>query len=88
MRDVNEDEALTALTEFVARELLDGEDIGLDASTPLLEYGLIDSLSLVSLTEFVAERFGVVIPAKEQTPQNLKNLASISALVARLGASR
>ncbi len=85
---MNEDEALTALTEFVARELLDGEDIGLDENTPLLEYGLIDSLSLVSLTEFIAERFGVVIPAKEQTPQNLKNLASISGLVARLGASR
>ncbi|MEM9457271.1 MAG: acyl carrier protein [Myxococcota bacterium] len=78
---MKDDEVRTALTDFIAREFLDGEDIGLDAHTPLLEYGLIDSISLVSLTEFAKQRFGVAIPAEQQIPQNLKDIQSISAMI-------
>jgi acyl carrier protein len=72
------------LRAFIAREFLNGKDEGLDASTPLIDWGLIDSIAIVSLRDFVSTRFGVEIPNAELKPSNLNNLTTIASLVARL----
>ena len=56
---------------FIAREFLNGKDEGLDATTPLIEWGVIDSIAIVSLRDFVSTRFGVEIPHSELKPSNL-----------------
>ncbi len=75
------DTILSELTGFVARELLDGQNINLDASTPLLEWGVIDSISLLSLLKFMETRFGVDIPKHELTAENLATLSKMTSLV-------
>lgn len=85
---MNFDQILGVVRDYVARDLLAGEDAGLDGQTPLLEYGLIDSVSLVRLTEFLHSRFGVKIPRDELTIANLKDLHSITTLVVRLERAR
>lgn len=71
------------LQAFIVREVLDGDDLGLDQTTPLLQYGIINSITLVSLLAFIEQRFLLTIPAAELVPQNLVNLETIAELVLR-----
>jgi acyl carrier protein len=80
------DTLIPELQVFVAREFLNGKDEGLDAATPLIEWGVIDSIAIVTLREFVSARFGVEIPNSELKPSNLTNLATIASLIERLRA--
>jgi acyl carrier protein len=75
-----------ALQRFIAQETLDGRDIGLDAATPLLEWGVINSLEIVRLIGFIKERFGVSVPASSVSAETFKDIASIAGLVRRLSA--
>ncbi len=75
------------LLEFVARELLEGEDVGLTDTTPLLELGVIDSMSIVLIQRFVQSTFGVDIPPAKLTPQNLASVSAICQLVDGLKAA-
>jgi 2-hydroxymuconate-semialdehyde hydrolase len=78
---------LNELMQFVGRELLDGRDAGLDEHTPLLEWGVIDSLSVAELLSFTSERFQVEVPQTEVTPGNLKDLDAYVDMLTRLGRS-
>jgi acyl carrier protein len=78
------EEMLDELRGFVVRELLDGRDTGLDEHTPLLAWGVLDSLSVNVLISFTNERFGIDVPQSEVAPQNLKDLDSYVALLTRL----
>ena len=81
---MSDDPVISELRAFIAREFLNGKDEGLDASTPLIDWGLIDSIAIVSLRDFVSTRFGVEIPNAELKPSNLANLTAIASLIARL----
>lgn len=73
------------LKEYITKEFLNGKGDGLDRDTPLIEWGVIDSVAIVSLREFVSSRYGVKIPNTELKPANLTNLAVIAAMIERLG---
>ena len=79
------DEMLSELKRFVGRELLDGRDERLDEHTPLLAWGVIDSLSVAELVSFTNERFGIDVPQSEVKPENLKDLDSYARMLMRLG---
>ncbi len=72
------------LQAWISRELLEGADVGLDESTPLLELGLIDSISIVRLQTFASTELGVQIPHRQLTPQNLSSIRSIADLITGL----
>ena len=78
------DEMLGELKQFVVRELLDGRDTGLDEHTPLLAWGVLDSLSVNVLVSYTSERFGIDVPQGEVTPENLKDLDAYVAMLTRL----
>jgi hypothetical protein len=78
-------EMLDELRQFVVHELLDGRDTGLDEHTPLLAWGVIDSLSVAHLVEFTHEHFGIDVPQGEVTPDNLKDLDAYASMLARVG---
>jgi acyl carrier protein len=72
------------LRTFIVDEVLDGPAAGLTMETPLLEWGLLTSLSTIRLLSFIAERFGVRVPEDEVVGRNLKDLNSIAGMVNRL----
>lgn len=86
--------AAEILREFVAEELLDdplgSEDVSgdLNIDTPLLDHGIINSLSVVILSNFVEEHFGVTIPPSEMTSENLASIRQVAAMVVRLSNAR
>jgi acyl carrier protein len=79
------EEMLGELRQFVVEELLDGRDTGLDEHTPLLAWGVLDSLSVNQLLAFTRERFGLEVPQDEVTPDNLRDLDAYLDLLMRLG---
>jgi acyl carrier protein len=70
--------------QFVVAEFLNGKGEGLDADTPLIDWGVIDSVAIVSLREFVHNRYGVLIPNTEMRPANLTSLRTIAELIKRV----
>ncbi|HEX8439143.1 acyl carrier protein [Archangium sp.] len=71
----------TELRAFIIREFLDGQDSGLDATTPLLEWGIINSFSMMQLIQFVETRFGIRIPPGDLVPRNFQNLQALTQLL-------
>lgn len=72
------------LKNFIANQILFDQDEGLDASTPLLELGLIDSLTLLSLITFVEEHYSISIPIEKVVPKNFENLEVLTSMVAEV----
>jgi acyl carrier protein len=59
---------------------------GVDADTPLLEQGLLDSLGLMKLVAFLERHYEIVVPDEEMTPSNFRTLTAIRKLIERLQA--
>ena len=57
------------------------DEAELDDSSDLLGDGVLDSLSLMNLVDFLSERFSVEFEANEIVPSNFKSLATIATLV-------
>jgi clorobiocin biosynthesis protein CloN5 len=77
------DQYIEPIREYIVRHHLDAQS-ELDAKTPLLEWGVIDSFALTDVLAFIEDEFEVTIPAEHVTPENLRDLESIAALVARV----
>jgi acyl carrier protein len=73
---------------FVDEELLDGQDSEVTATTPLLELGIVDSISVVALVDFVEGDLGIAVPEEAVNPRHLTDVLSIQRLVVRLDAAR
>lgn len=84
MSHLRPEDVYPVLRDYVARELLHGEDAGLTADTPLLEWGVIDSLSLAELLAFIEQRFSIQVAEEEVTPDHFQSLGALSELLARL----
>jgi pimeloyl-ACP methyl ester carboxylesterase/acyl carrier protein len=75
------------LAAFTNKTLLMDVDGGIDADTPILDMGILDSLSMVSLLTYIQSQFGVHIPNEEITPDNFETLRVLAELtVSRSGA--
>jgi acyl carrier protein len=77
------------LLTFIRNQFLDG-DPGrqLDMSTPLLEWGVLNSLNTVQLLTFIRDEFDVHVPPTAISASGFKDVGSITALVTDLaGAS-
>lgn len=74
-------EVIAQLKTYFAQDVLDGRDIDLDEATPLLEWGVINSLEIVRLLSFIHTRFAIEIPMHRLTADHFANLSSIADLI-------
>lgn len=75
------------LLDFIRFEVMgDGDD--LDETTPLLEYGILDSITMVSVLAFIRSRFGVEVRGEEITVSNFENVGTLARMVATLMATK
>jgi acyl carrier protein len=79
------DDLKRTILDYVVREYLEeGDDRTLDATTPLITGGIVDSFSMVSLKRFLERRYGIAIPDAEATPDAFDTVERIAALVERI----
>lgn len=69
------------LKSYFAQDVLGGKDIGLDETTPLLEWGIINSIETARLLSFIHKRFGISIPPDKLTADAFTDIVSISNLI-------
>lgn len=79
---MNQNEVELALMEFIREEFLWGdEDQELTETTPLLEWGILDSLRTVSLISHIRDRFGIFVSPANVNSRNFLDVTTIAALV-------
>lgn len=69
------------LIDFINIDLLEGAVPDLDEKTPLLELGILNSLSMVRLLAHVDQRYGAKIPENNITPVHFENIETLSVLI-------
>jgi len=79
---VKREQRIQSLISFISHEYLEDQDIGLDEFTPLLQYGIINSVTLLSLLAFIESDMDVRLNASEIQPNNLSTISSIADLCA------
>ncbi|NVB37535.1 acyl carrier protein [Pseudenhygromyxa sp. WMMC2535] len=72
------------LKRFITEQFLDGDGSDLEDATPLLEWGVIDSIGMFALLRFIQDEFAVQVPDAEVSPRNFHSVAVMQALVLRL----
>jgi acyl carrier protein len=77
-------DVIETLRNYVATEILHGKEMGLDSSTPLLEWGILNSLELARLIAFVHRTYQVEVPFGAVIADNFRDIATIANLVTRL----
>jgi len=75
------------IKDHISREFVqDAALLPLANETPLLETGILDSLSLLSVMVFVRERFGIVVHDVDFVPEHFASVNAICAFIcARTG---
>jgi acyl carrier protein len=74
------------ILDYLGREYEDAlQGTAVDADTPLISSGLIDSLSMVSLKVFLEQTYAVRIPDAEASAEAFDSVAALVALLRRLG---
>lgn len=70
------------IKDFLTREVLSNKNIGAVGDTDnLIEMGVIDSLSILSLVSYLEKEFGIKIDDMDLMPDNFETIESICALV-------
>ena len=71
------------IVEFVSGVVAEGGGAPVARDTPLLEAGVLDSINLVRLIQFIEERFSLSIPDGDFGPELFESPATLAAYVER-----
>jgi acyl carrier protein len=79
MKEIRED-----ILEFLKTQGFLNEKISLQENDSLSETGVIDSITLLQLVDFLESKYKIEIPVEMITPENFDTLAGISQSVMKL----
>jgi acyl carrier protein len=80
-----EDQAIVdVLRVYVGEQILQDPEVPIERDTPLLEWGVLNSLSTTQLVGFIRDRFQIDVPPEEMVGNNFKDLGSISRMLLQL----
>lgn len=70
------------IERFIVEELLvGGDETQLDHDKSLISSGILDSLALLQLVEFLNDRFGAEVEDEELLPENFQTINRITEFV-------
>jgi acyl carrier protein len=79
---VMQEKVIETVKDFVMEAFLPGEDPNeLQADTPLITGGILDSIATIKLVAFIEERFGIEVQAHETDVEHLNTLNDVAQLV-------
>lgn len=85
---MHRDQIADELERYVRTTFLDGDDDELSRTTPLLQWGVLNSMNTALLLTHIRDDMGVVVPPTDLNGANFRDLDSITDLVAGLAAAR
>jgi acyl carrier protein len=72
------DEMKLQIRNFIVDNFLFGDDDGLDDQVSFLESGIVDSMGILEIVNFIKEGFQVVVADDELLPENLDSIDNIT----------
>ena len=72
--EIHDDQEISRKTHF-------DDDVELDANTPLISSGIVDSFSMVSLKRFLEKKYEISIPDEDASAEAFDSVTSIIAVV-------
>lgn len=70
------------ISDYISRELVSQPELlPLGNATPLLGTGILDSLSILKLVQFLQEQFGVAVVADDLIPEHFETVDAICAFL-------
>ncbi|MCM3924906.1 acyl carrier protein [Frankia sp. AiPs1] len=81
------DTVTQTITDFIRQRCLDGDPKGeLKPDTPLLAWGVLNSLNTVLLLNHIHDELGVTVPPSRINARDLKNVRAIASAVRAVAA--
>ena len=71
------------VARYIANDLLNQPDLAIREDEDLLGSGLLDSLRVMSVVNFIEQDLGIDVPAEDVTFENFVSLEAIEAYLAR-----
>jgi acyl carrier protein len=62
---------------FIVENFLFGDESGLQDSTSFFDEGVVDSMGILELVEFLKEEFSITIEDEELLPENLDSIDNV-----------
>jgi acyl carrier protein len=79
---VSEQDIKETVKNFILKEYLPGEDpAALTDTTPLMTTGILDSIAVLKVVNFLESEFGITIEPHEAVVENLNTLLDMAQLV-------
>lgn len=75
---------LDTLSSYIGERIIQDSNVAIEPDTPLLEWGILTSISTVQLIGFIREEFQIDVPPEEVLGSNFKDLRSICKLLIQL----
>lgn len=75
---------VSSLKEYVIDKIMEGDAEGLENDSPLLNWGVLNSLEIVHLRVFIQDTFGVIVSDEQTNASNFESLNHIASLVQSL----
>lgn len=70
------------LEQYIVNDLLVGKGRGeIGPETSLISSGILDSLSLIRLINFIEERFNLIVEDEDVVPDNFETINALGALI-------
>lgn len=83
---MSSDEISAKVTAYIKQRFLNGDESKeLEDTTPLLEWGVLNSMNTALLLMYIRDELGVVVPPTGIVADNFKNIESITRMVVDLG---
>lgn len=72
-----------AIRNFIVETFLFGDATGLDDDTAFMETGLIDSMGILRVVDFIERTYGVKLKEDQFIPENLDSIQCITGFLNR-----
>jgi clorobiocin biosynthesis protein CloN5 len=84
---LSEDQVSERLLAFIRERFLSGDPRGeLEDSTPLLEWGILNSLNTAILIGYIREEFGTFVALEKVDAATFRSVATISSMLCETAA--
>lgn len=82
------EEISAQLLAYIRESFLSGDAEGeLDERTPLLEYGILNSLNTATLIAYIRDEFGIVVPLADVTAETFNTVDSLGTMLFEMRAA-
>jgi Acyl carrier protein len=76
--DIPDTVLIDAIRDCISNVSTKAEAAKIDARQSLIESGILDSMGLMSLLNYIESQFGVAVDVEDLTPENFATLTSIA----------